>query len=290
MLRLTGGQTVDEGIVEVLYNGSWGSVCDDLVTKDTADIICRMLGYPRARRCHCCGRLGRMPRDSPIWVDELDCRGQEENIFVCNRSAFGDHDCKHYEDVGVECDRPVARKREANIRLYCPVEATGSCNSCPVRREPRISTDASDCEDVVAVRGFVQVFLPAEDDWFFVSAEGWDDSDVRVACGQLGYPGEFGYPTAEDLLGCDPSVDSTCGGLQFQNNITMATMRNLDCTGLEHNLGQCLHYGWGVSTNPDKMAAGVACGYKEKHNGCSEEAQVSHTPTHHTAQLWMNVG
>ena len=273
MLRLTGGKTVDEGVVEVFYNDTWGSICDDLVTKATADIICRMLDYPRAKECHCCGRLGRLPAETPIWVDQLDCMGPENSIFACNRSEFGEHDCKHYEDVGVVCERPRPLKREVQIRLYCPEDATGTCNSCPAQRQPRVSTNGTDCTDVIAVQGFIQVFLPEVDNWVFVSAEGWDDPDVTVACGQLGYPGEFGYPLGSDFLGCDP-VDPSCGGADFQSNITMVTMRNIDCSGLEHNLGQCLHFGWGVSANPGKEAATVACGYRERHNGCSDEAQV----------------
>lgn len=44
--------SVNEGRVELLYNGSWGSICDDFWDYDDALVICHMLGFATAIRAY----------------------------------------------------------------------------------------------------------------------------------------------------------------------------------------------------------------------------------------------
>ena len=45
-LRLVGGNTTKEGILEICMNNAWGSVCDSqgIFTRDEAKVACRQLG------------------------------------------------------------------------------------------------------------------------------------------------------------------------------------------------------------------------------------------------------
>jgi len=44
-VRLVGGNSSHEGRLELNYNGTWGTVCDDDFSNEAATVVCRSLGF-----------------------------------------------------------------------------------------------------------------------------------------------------------------------------------------------------------------------------------------------------
>ena len=42
--RVVNGSSTTSGRLELFYNGTWGTVCDDGFTQNDAAVACRMLG------------------------------------------------------------------------------------------------------------------------------------------------------------------------------------------------------------------------------------------------------
>ncbi|NXF96701.1 SRB4D protein, partial [Eubucco bourcierii] len=165
-----------QGRVEILYNGSWGTVCDDDWDIVDANVVCRQLG---------CGHAIAMPAamtfgqgSGPILLDNVDCKGQEAALSECWSHGWGIHNCYHYEDVAVVCnDLHWAGTAACGWPLVAPAP-------CPAQLCPagdgsiRLVSGADSCQ------GRVEIFYRGH--WGTVCDDDWGLSDASVVCRQVG--------------------------------------------------------------------------------------------------------
>ena len=101
VVRLAGGGS-KSGRVEVYYNGTWGTVCDDHWDMNDANVVCRQLGFSNASSAPYSAAYGQ--GSDPIWMDDVKCQGGESSLFACPHRGWGSHNCGHHEDASVVCN------------------------------------------------------------------------------------------------------------------------------------------------------------------------------------------
>ena len=99
-VRLVNG-SYNEGRVEVRYNSTWGTVCDDGWDINDAHVVCRQLGFPFALNAYGRARYGQ--GTGPILLDDVSCLGNESSLFSCSHGGLENHNCAHSNDAGVRC-------------------------------------------------------------------------------------------------------------------------------------------------------------------------------------------
>lgn len=94
-----------------------------------------------------------------IWLDNVQCTGNESKLIDCPASAIDTHNCSHSSDAGVRC----AVCFQGAIRLQGGTATQGRVEVCN------------------------------NNIWGTVCDDRWDNTDAQVACRQLGLPfsGEF---------------------------------------------------------------------------------------------------
>ncbi len=100
-VRLVNGSSSCSGRVEVLYNGSWGTVCDNGWDLTDAAVVCRDMGCGNVIEAKSVAYFGQ--GSGQIWMDNVQCAGTETSLMNCRTNGWGTHICVHSEDAGVIC-------------------------------------------------------------------------------------------------------------------------------------------------------------------------------------------
>ncbi|XP_057358578.1 neurotrypsin isoform X4 [Manis pentadactyla] len=156
-VRLHGGKNEFEGTVEIYANGIWGTVCSSHWDDSDASVICRQLqpgGKGVAKQTPFSG-LGLIP----IYWSNVRCRGDEENILLCEKDIWQGRVCPQKMAAAVTC-----------IFSHGP--------AFPIIR---LAGGSSMHE------GRVELYHAGQ--WGTICDDQWDDADAEVICRQLGLSG-----------------------------------------------------------------------------------------------------
>ena len=98
-----GSDDTNQGIVQIYYDGQWGGVCHDHWDMKDAKVACRQLGFSGADAA-----LSRIqgPAGMPLWLDNVNCTGQESTLLECQSTRWGDYipnQCARSEFAGATC-------------------------------------------------------------------------------------------------------------------------------------------------------------------------------------------
>ena len=100
-LRIAGGDGYYYGRLEICYGGEWGTVCDDWFGSEELSVVCRQLGFSTPYTYYTGATYGQ--GCGPVFIDDLDCSGDEERLEHCFHRSVCSTNCDHSQDVAVYC-------------------------------------------------------------------------------------------------------------------------------------------------------------------------------------------
>uniref|UniRef100_A0A8C1JRE3 SRCR domain-containing protein n=1 Tax=Cyprinus carpio TaxID=7962 RepID=A0A8C1JRE3_CYPCA len=238
-VRLVGGSRCS-GRLEILHNQTWMSVCDAVFDQQDAEVVCRELdcGAP----VQVLGAAAFDKGDAQMWTQEIQCRGNESQIHLCQTSPSHENNCSHDNDIGLS-----SLKCSIFSLLFCVFLHLKFSFSLSIYFFFILFVDYTDRVNVRLVGGHrhcagrVEVLHRGQ--WGTVCDDGWDMTEAAVVCRELD---------------CGEPVDAV-GAARFGSGSGPIWMTTVLCTGSESKLKDCGSYGWGKSRCDHSKDAGVIC-------------------------------
>ena len=83
-----------------MYQGIWGTICDDGWDDIDATVVCRELGLFNGTTRQDQYRYS----SGPVWLRQVNCSGNESKLSHCMHNGAGNiESCSHARDAAVQC-------------------------------------------------------------------------------------------------------------------------------------------------------------------------------------------
>ena len=116
-IRLAHGTTADSGVVQVLHQGVWGTICSGGFGYFDAKVICADLGYPGVLSWGTAPHALTSNKTTPIWLDYLTCTGSESSVSQCYKRDWGVSLCYARSVAVVNCSTSAPVEGDIQIAL-----------------------------------------------------------------------------------------------------------------------------------------------------------------------------
>ncbi|XP_061444061.1 soluble scavenger receptor cysteine-rich domain-containing protein SSC5D-like [Rhineura floridana] len=272
-LRLMGGRTRCSGRLEVFHEGQWGTVCDDMWDLLDVAVVCRWLDCGEALAAPGGAFFGE--GNSAIWLDDVQCQGEESTLAECRTSPWGTTNCRHSEDAGAVCsgEMPLAMVEE-HVAMLTRTLVPQIPRHASSKRIPQSTWPTTNRDEPVANEASHRVEHPKEgptegvlggqwqvrlqggpgscagrvevlyqDHWGTVCDDGWDLVDAAVVCRELG---------------CGAPLLSP-GNARYGPGSGPIWLDDVNCTGAEFTLWRCRSQPWGKHNCNHHEDASVIC-------------------------------
>ncbi|XP_009572599.1 PREDICTED: scavenger receptor cysteine-rich type 1 protein M130 {ECO:0000250/UniProtKB:Q86VB7}-like, partial [Fulmarus glacialis] len=229
-VRLVNGAGRCAGRVDIYYQGSWGTVCDDGWDLSGAAVVCHQLGlgeFMALRLEDSEGCSGRLPGfcnvgehllqlddsrygvtgmvSGPAWLDNVQCGEKTNSFWQCPSTPWDPQSCEELRDeIHITCNG-----------LCLLSQCHGRSLLSPDREKIRAMGGEDGCS------GRVEVWHRGS--WGTVCDDSWDMRDAEVACRQLG---------------CGPAV-SALNEAAFGMGQGPIWLEQVECQGMELSLQDC---------------------------------------------------
>ena len=114
-VRLVGGNSNNEGRVEIYYNNTWGTVCRNYWGSSDSNTMCRQLGYTGSIRYYLSPFVDH--ENTPIWMDRVGCGTFDICLGKCSFAGFGNNRCQHSQDIFVSCKGTRDLSKLGNVHI-----------------------------------------------------------------------------------------------------------------------------------------------------------------------------
>ncbi|XP_028295115.1 deleted in malignant brain tumors 1 protein-like isoform X2 [Gouania willdenowi] len=146
-IRLVGPSRCS-GRLEVFHQDSWGTVCDDHWSIPNAEVVCRELSCGTVMEAKKGAFFGEGKNE--IWLDDIQCAGNEPSILKCPHRPLGVHNCGHGEDAGVICSDFVHLANGSNrcngrVEIYHDGHWKRTCSGDWGKEEAEVLCRELDC-------------------------------------------------------------------------------------------------------------------------------------------------